>query len=141
MLEGDRVVDLAYQRLAGDSTLLGLVNSNVVRAPALPGQAYPFLTVGRQADTPTNTLSGARVLTNVVLRVVWWVTTATGQGQPLQRQIGDRVDTLLQTYGGTTGGVYVVKFRLEGVVDQDEAIGSSVYLQRVALYRTEAHAA
>jgi hypothetical protein len=74
------------------------------------------------------------------------VTTRSGQGWGLLRQIADRVDTLLQEYGQITiSGVYVVKLRLDApyiddIIRHDQA--STVFdLQRILLYRSEAEVA
>jgi hypothetical protein len=145
VIESDRVIELAYQRLSGDSTLSSLVGGRIDREPAMPvatGQPrYPFLTLGAQAATPVNTLSGVRVQQNVVLRTSIWATMASGQGWAILRQIGDRIDTLLQGYGGTASSVYVVKFRLIDVTDLVEESNGEHVLHRILLHRTEAHAA
>lgn len=142
MIAADRAIDLAYVRLSGDSTLSSLVGARIGREPIMPvavGLArFPYLSLGIQANTPLGTLSGTRVWENTVVRVSIWVTA--GQGEGTMRQISDRADTLLQEYGGATGGVRVVKFRLiEGPTDLVEDDEEGQKLHRVLLYRTESH--
>lgn len=145
MLAADRVVELAYARLSGDSTFSTLVGARIGRDPILPVAAglarFPYASLGIQANTPLGTLSHARVWENVVLRLSIWVTMQTGQGWGMLRQIADRADTLLQGYGGTTSGAVVVKFRLIESTDLVEEGEDGQYLHRVLLYRSEAHAA
>lgn len=140
MLAGDRVIELAYTRLSGDSTLSSLVGSNISRPPMDQGTAFPYIVLGSQSDTPLETLSGTRVFEAVVLRVNLFASLASGQGWAMLRQIADRVDTLLQEYGdAVTSSVYVVKFRLTSAIDQDFTDQQPAHLQRTLLYKTEAH--
>jgi hypothetical protein len=150
MLAADRVVEAAYQRLSGDSALASLVGGRISRDPEPPfgagDQTDPSIALGFQAATPLNTANGARVWEDVILRVRVTVTTRSGQGWGLLRQIADRVDTLLQEYGQITiSGVYVVKLRLDApyiddIIRHDQA--STVFdLQRILLYRSEAEVA
>lgn len=140
MIAADRAVDLAFQRLSGDSTLSALVGARIGREPIIPvatGLArYPFVTVGVQSDTPLGTLNGTRVWEDTIVRVSAWA--LAGQGEALLRQIKDRADTLLQGYGGVTGGVQVVKFRLISVDTLPENDEEGQKLHAVLLYRTEA---
>lgn len=144
MIAADRVVDLAYQRLAGDSTLSALVGARISREPAASSAAglsrFPYVTLGLQASTPLTTLDGTRVWEDAVLRVSLWSSLATGQGWSMIRQMADRVDTLLQDYRGATDGVTVIKYRLIGGPDDlVEQEVDATYLHRVLLYRSEAH--
>lgn len=143
MIAADRAVDLAYMRLSGDSTLSTLVGARMGREPIIPVGAglarFPYLDLGIQANTPMGTLSGTRVWEDMLLRVSIWVTA--GQGHGVMRQIADRVDTLLQGYGGTTGGAEVVKFRLIETRDLVEDDVDGQKLHRILLFRTEARAA
>jgi hypothetical protein len=150
MLAGDRIVEAAYARLSGDSTLSSLVGGRISRDPEVPppdsDTTYPYIALGIQSATPFNQANADRVYEDVVLRVRATVTTVSGQGWGLLRQICDRLDTLLQGYGMVTvSGIYVVKLRLaapyfDDVIRHDGASG--VFdLQRVFLYTTEAEVA
>lgn len=144
MIAADRAVDLAYQRLSGDSTLSALVGARISREPIVPvatgSPRFPFLTLGTQSNTPLMTLEGTRVWENMVLRVSLWADTkGSGQGWAMVRQMADRVDTLLQGYRATGGGVTAVKFRLIEVDDMVEEEVDGTYLHRVLLYRCEVH--
>lgn len=145
MIAADRAVDLAYQRLSGDSTLSSLLGARISREPIVPvvsGARFPYLTLGIQANTPLGTLNETRVWENTVVRVSIWVDMTSGQGEGMMRQISDRIDTLMQGYGGTTGGAEIVKFRLaDGPTDLPEEDADGQHLHRVLLYRTEARAA
>ena len=144
MIAADRAIDLVYARLSGDSTLSSLVGGRIGREPIIPvatGLArFPYVSFGIQANTPLGTLNATRVWENTVVRVSIWATMGTGQGWAAVRSIADRVGTLMQGYGGTTGGAQVVKFRLIETVDliEDEVDGQR--LHRVLLFRTEARA-
>jgi hypothetical protein len=145
MIAADRVVDAAYQRLSGDSTLGALIAARISREPIVPASTgaarFPFITLGIQANTPLMTLEGARVWENMVLRVSLWADTkGAGQGWSMIRQMADRVDTLLQGYRASTGGVTAVKFRLIETDDMVEEEVDGTYLHRTLLFRTEAHA-
>lgn len=142
MIAADRVVDAAFQRLSGDSTLSALVGARIGREPIIPvavGLAgFPYVSLGIQANTPLMTTNGTRVWENTVLRVSAWVTA--GQGHGVMRSITDRVDTLLQGYGAvSTGGAYVVRYRLLDTTDLVEDDVDGQRLHRVMLYRCEAH--
>jgi len=143
MIAADRACELMYTRLSGDSTLSSLIGGRVGREPILPaatGQPkFPYVSLGVQASTPLMTTNGTRVWENVVLRVSVWATMAAGQGWGGMRAISDRVDTLLQGYGGTTSGATVVKFRLISSTDMVEDDQGVQFLHRVLLYRTESH--
>lgn len=142
MIAADRAVDLAFQRLSGDSALSSLVGARMGRSPIIPvatGLArFPYLDIGTQTNTPLDTLNGTRVWEDTIVRVSIW--TTAGQGHGVMRQISDRVDTLMQGYGGTTGGAQIVKFRLVETTDLNEDDEEGQKLHRVLLYRTEARA-
>lgn len=145
MIAADRAVDLAYQRLAGDSTLSALVGARISREPIVPAATglprFPYVALGIQANTPLMTLEGTRVWENMVLRVGMWANTqGSGQGWSMIRQIADRVDTLLQDYRAVGGGVTAVKFRLIETDDMVEEEVDGTYLHRVLLWRCEVHA-
>lgn len=143
MIAADRLVEAAYARLSGDSTLSALVGARIGREPILPAgaglPAYPFVSLGLQTNTPLMTLSADRVWENAILRVSAWVTMGSGQGWGGLRAISDRIDTLLQGYGTTTSGVTVVKMRLIDSTDLVEVDQGVNYLHRVLLYRSENH--
>lgn len=142
MIAADRAVDLAFQRLSGDSTLSSLVDARMGRSPIIPVAAglarFPYLDIGTQTNTPLATLNGTRVWEDTIVRISIW--TTAGQGHGVMRQISDRVDTLMQGYGGTTGGAQIVKFRLIETADLNEDDEEGQKLHRVLLYRTEARA-
>lgn len=144
MIAADRLVDLAFQRLSGDSTLSALVGARISREPIVPAGAglprFPYLALGIQANTPLGTINATRIWENTVLRVSIWAGTGSGQGWSMIRQIADRVDTLLQGYRGITGGVTVVRFRLIETDDMVEEEVDGTYLHRVLLFRSEVHA-
>lgn len=145
MILADRAVDVAFQRLSGDSTLSALIGGRISREPIVPAAAglprFPYVTLGIQANTPLMTLEGTRVWENMVLRVSLWADTkGAGQGWAMIRQMADRVDTLLQGYRASTGGVTAVKFRLIATEDMVEEETDGTYLHRAMLLRTEAHA-
>lgn len=144
MIAADRAVDLAYQRLSGDSALSALVGARISREPIVPAGTglprFPYLTLGIQTNTPLMTLEGARVWENMVLRVSMWADTkGAGQGWSMIRQMADRVDTLMQGYRVAGSGVTAVKFRLIETDDMVEEEVDGTYLHRVLLYRCEVH--
>ena len=142
MIAADRVVDAAFQRLSGDSTLSALVGARIGRDPIIPVGTglpkFPYLSLGIQANTPLETLDAVRVWEDAILRVSIWATA--GQGWGAVRSISDRVDTLLQSYRGTTGGAEVGKFRLLDTTDLVEDDVDGQKLHRVMLYRSQARA-
>jgi hypothetical protein len=144
MIESSRVVSLAYQRLSGDSSLASLIGSRVSRDPAVPVATgvprYPFVTLGAQSSVPLTTVGGERVKQRVTLRVSAYVSMASGQGWTMLDQITDRVDTLLDGYSGTTGGVVVGKLVLYDSADLVDEINSEFFPYRVLLYVAEAYA-
>lgn len=142
VIAADRAVDLAFQRLSGDSTLSALVGARIGRAPIIPVAAglarFPYLDLGIQSNTPLATLDETRVWEDMILRVSIYVTG--GQGWGALRAISDRVDTLLQGYQGATGGATIIKFRLiDGGPDLPEDDVEGVKLHRVLLYRAQVH--
>jgi hypothetical protein len=142
MIAADRMVDLAYQRMSGDSTLSALVGARIGREPIVPVgtglPGFPYVSLGIQSNVPLETLDTVRVWEDAILRVSIWVTV--GQGHGILRQISDRVDTLLQSYRGTTGGAEIGKFRLLDTTDLVEDDVDGQRLHRVMLYRSQARA-
>jgi hypothetical protein len=144
LILADRVVDLAYQRLSGDSTLSALVGGRIGGDPPIPPATgtprYPYVTVGIQTNPPPlTTLDATIVKERPVIRVSAWVTMGTGQGHGLRRQIGDRIVVLLHGYRGVVGTVTVGKFVWIGHDDLTEEEVDGTYLHRVLLFRVEAH--
>lgn len=138
MIAADRMVDLAFQRLSGDSTLSALVAARIGREPIIPVAtglpAFPYLSLGIQSNVPLETLDAVRVWEDAILRVSIWATA--GQGWGAVRAISDRADTLLQSYRGTTGGAEIGKFRLLDTTDLVEDDVDGQRLHRVMLYRS-----
>jgi hypothetical protein len=143
VIAADRMTDLAYQRLSGDSTLSALVGARIGREPIMPVAtglaAFPYLSLGIQSNVPLETMDTTRVWENAILRVSIWATA--GQGWGSVRAISDRVDTLLQSYRGTTGGAEIGKFRLLETTDLIEDDVDGQKLHRVLLYRALARVA
>lgn len=144
MIAADRAVDVAYQRLSGDSTFSALVGARISRDPIVPVAAgldrFPYATVGLQTNVVLNTINGTRIQENAILRVRLFATMASGQGWAVIRSMAERADTLLQRYSTTSGSAMVGAYRLIETVDtMPDDIGTQ-YVQRTMLYRVEAHA-
>lgn len=143
MIAADRAVDTAYQRLSGDSTFSALVGARVGRDPIVPVAAglptFPYASIGIQSNVTLNTINGTRVQENAVLRLRLYATMASGQGWAVIRSMSERADTLLQRYSSISSGAMVGAFRLIQTEDTTPDDIGQQYIQRVMLYRVEAH--
>lgn len=143
MIAADRAVDTAYQRLSGDSTFSALVGARIGRDPIMPVAAglvrFPYAAIGIQSNVTLNTINGTRVQDNAIVRLRLYATMAAGQGWAAIRSMSERADTLLQRYSTISGGAMVGAFRLIETVDTTPDDIGTQYIQRVLLFRVEAH--
>lgn len=141
MIESERVLAAAAQRLQGDATLIGLLPAGargIHESVAPHGTATPFVVLDVPSAVDLNTLGGARIWQNTLV-------SATVRGKGLTstiRPIADRVDALLQGYTALVDGVQVVKLRRERGFRLPPEVEDGVRFPAIYQeYRTEAHAA
>lgn len=141
MIESERVLAAAAQRLQGDATLIALLPAGargIHESVAPQGTATPFIVLDLPSAVDLNTTGGARVWQNTLV-------SATVRGKGLTSAIvpiADRVDQLLQGYQVTVNGAVIVKLRRERGFRLPPEVENGVRFPAIYQeYRTEAQAA
>ena len=128
-------------RLAGDSTLMGLLQGGVFLRSTPKTARFPVVKIDRQDADDVMVVGLHRVwadLSFLVRGIVHW----TGRGIPdwaAARAIGDRVDALLHDHEGSDAAVSVHSFREEPFTDETVE-GGDLFLHVGGIYRVRARA-
>lgn len=141
MIEVERVLDAVIAALKTDAVITSLALGGVWRAGFAPQgttAAFPFLDVSDSSSVSVGTISGRRVMDNVLILV-----RAFDKGPTMARlrALMDRADVILDGLRTVRDGVMVVMLRRESVPPiAPEIEGGVVYPRRQLLFRTEAYA-
>ncbi len=83
-----------YSKLSADSQLAALVGTRIYQRQADQGVSYPYVVILKLSGTDSNTISGDRVMANLLF-LVKGVTEGNNAGNALE-SINARIDALLQ---------------------------------------------
>ena len=123
-----------YNKLSGDSTLLGYATGGIWPEMAPPGTATPFVVIGHQSDTDTLTATAIRIMARMYFQVkaVGPVTQSTAI-----RNAANRIDALLaRTSGTSTNGIILACWR-DGALNIPELVDGAVWRNLGGMYRLE----
>lgn len=140
MIESERALRAAYQRLAGDTTLTALLPAGaggIHESVAPENTATPFVVLDVPAATDMGTLDGRRIWSNTLV-------SATVRGRGLTSAIvpiADRIDALLDGYAVTVDGAHVEKLRRERGSRLPVVVENGIrYPAILQVYRSEVYA-
>lgn len=127
--------------LGADATLAGLAQGGVWLRSTPQSAPMPLVKIDRQDAADLMVVGLARVwadLSFLVRGIVHW--RGSGQADWSEAQaIGDRLDTLLHDYEGTSGTLQVHSFREEPFTDETVE-GGDLFLHVGGVYRVRAMA-
>lgn len=140
MIEGRRAAAFVYSTLVADTGAGGvntLLGGRIYAQRAPQAVTLPCCVIQLVSAVPTNTTGGRRVFKDVLVDVHL---IADGASMDALTTTADRVDTVLQNAGGTSGSATVVELVQDSEREFTEDDAGKVYMHSVQTYRCAVHA-
>ena len=140
MIEGRRAAAFVYATLKADTGAGGvntLLGGRIYPQRVPQNATLPACLIQLVSATPTNTTGGRRAFKTALVDVHL---IAEGMSMDPLDDIADRIDTVLQSAGGSQDGASVVELVQDSEQEYTEDDAGKVYMHSVQTYRCAVHA-